>query len=223
MPPATFCMGSTPCYMIEGRVPYRAPAGRRPSPEHEWMIRICNGANLAQSFDPIWVGPGDEPQPPSLAEQAVTAFGNLNPGLGTLAVNPTTRSLVTLPTWFWADGLSGEELTGSSAFGLVAIATPDHLEVDPGDGSGLVTCPWTTTQTEACSHGYERSSAGRGSTTVDGHDAYAASGVAVWDVVFELDGTPVNIPGAPTQLRSPQPMNTGVWVTEAQAIVVDRG
>jgi hypothetical protein len=220
-PPATFCMGSNACYMIEGKVPYRAPEGPRPSPEHTWMIRICNGENLAQSFDPIWVGPND-PQPPSLAEQAQTAFGQLDPGTGTLTVNPTTRSLVSLPTWFWADGLTGDALTGSSAFGLVAIATPDHLEVDPGDGTGVVQCPWTTTKSDTCSHEYSRSSATRGTAAVDGHDAYAATGEPVWSVAFELRGNPVNIPGAPTELRG-APMDAGVWVAESQAVVTSRG
>jgi hypothetical protein len=137
-------------------------------------------------------------------------------------VNPTTRSLVTLPTWFWADGLTGGALTGSSAFGLVAIATPDHLEVDPGDGSDTVSCPWATRRSDTCSVAYERSSAGRGTTTVAGHDAFAATAEPVWRVAFELNGTPVNIPGAPTELRGPA-TDAAVWVAESQALVVDRG
>ena len=80
----------------------------------------------------VWMGgKNTPPPPPSLAEQAQTAFGKLTPAVGTLASNPRTMSLVTLPTWFWADGLQGD-LTGSSAFGLVAIARPQSLQVTPG-------------------------------------------------------------------------------------------
>ena len=220
-PPGTFCYGMNSCYYKEVVTPFAPPKGPKPSPDADWKVRVCIGANLAESFEAVWIDPA-QPQPPSLAEQAETAFGQLDPNLGTLSVNPTTRSLVTLPTWFWAEGLSGDSLTGSSAFGLVAIATPDHLEITPGDGSATITCPWSTEESDACSHGYERSSATRGTASVDGHDAYAATGEAVWRVEFEMNGTPVNIPGAPTELRG-QPMNTGVWVTESQAIVVGRG
>lgn len=220
-PPGTFCLGLNSCYWRDSVVPFAPPKGPKPAPDAEWKVRVCIGANLAESFEAVWIDP-TEPQPPSLFEQAATAIGNLAPPTGTLAVNPTTRSLVSLPTWFWADGLTGDELTGSSAFGLVAIATPDYIEVDPGDGTGVVQCPWTTTQSDTCSHGYERSSATRGTASVDGHDAYAASGTPVWSIAFEINGTPVNIPGAPTDFRG-QPMNAGVWVAESQAVVTGRG
>jgi hypothetical protein len=168
----------------------------------------------------VWVG-GDEPQPPSLQEQAQTAFGQLNPALGTLSANPATTSLVSLPTWYWAQGLDGQ-LTGSSAFGLRAIADPDHLEVDPGDGSGALTCPWTTTESDTCSHVYDRASSVSGTTAVDGHKAYAVTAEPVWTVRFEMNGTPVNIPGAPTELRGPQ-MTKAERVAEVQALVNNVG
>ena len=88
--------------------------------------------------------------------------------------------------------------------------------------SATITCAWTTTRTDACSHAYERSSQTRGTALLRGHDAYAATGEAVWTVEFEMNGTPVNIPGAPTELRG-QPMDAAVWVAESQAVVIDRG
>lgn len=218
VPPATFCMGETPCWYKAVVTPYAPPQSPKPSPDADWKVRLCLPGPTAEA---VWIDPG-EPQPPTLAEQAETAFGQLAPGQATLAVNPTTRSLVTLPTWFWADGLTADTLTGSSAFGLVALATPDHLEVSPGDGSATITCAWTTTRTDACSHAYERSSQTRGTALLRGHDAYAATGEAVWTVEFEMNGTPVNIPGAPTELRG-QPMDAAVWVAESQAVVIDRG
>lgn len=220
-PPGTFCVGMNSCYYKDNVVPFAPPQSPPPTPDAEWKVRICIGANLAESYEAVWIGE-DEPQPPSLAEQARTAIGELDLGTGSLTVNPTTRSLVSLPTWFWADGLSADNLTGSSAFGLVAIATPDHLDIDPGDGSGAVQCPWTTTPSDTCSHAYDRSSATRGTASVDGHAAYAATGEPVWTLAFEMNGTPVNIPGVPTEITG-APMSAGVWVAESQAVVTSRG
>ncbi|RYU09472.1 hypothetical protein [Nocardioides iriomotensis] len=219
-PPGTFCVGPNSCYWRDSVVPFAPPKSPPPTPDAEWKVRVCIGANLAESFDAIWIDPANPPTPP-LIDQAWTAIGQLAPPVGELSVNPTTRSLVSLPTWFWADGLSGDDLTGSSAFGLVAIATPDYIEVDPGDGSGAVQCPWTTAQSDTCSHAYERSSATRGRASVDGHDAYAASGTPVWSLAFELNGNPINIPGAPPEFRG-QTMDAGVWVAESQAVVTSR-
>ena len=217
LPPATFCQGTNSCYYDPHVIPYAPPKGPKPSPDATWEMLYCTTA-LGGYGTPVatWID-GNEPRPPTLGEQAQTAFGELNPVLGTLGANPKAHSLVTLPTWFWAEGLQGN-LTGSSAFGLVAIAEPDHLEVTPGDGSALLQCEWVTTKSDTCSHAYERSSAVSGTTTVDGRRAYAATAEPVWTVSYELNGNPLNVPGAPTELRGPQ-MTSGVRVAEVQATV----
>ena len=220
--PATFCMGETPCYYKENVVPYAPPRSKPPKKGSDWRVRMCisplTGGFLGEA---VWLDE-NEPQPPSLQEQAQTAFGQLQVPGATLTFNPTTRTLVSLDTWFWAQGLASGDITGSSAFGLVAIATPDHLELTPGDGSGSMNCDWVTTKSDTCSYAYPRSSAGNGTTTVDGQGAYAANGQAVWDVAFEMNGNPVNIPGAPTELRGPQ-MNAAVRVVESQSLVTNVG
>jgi hypothetical protein len=215
---ATFCMGTRACWYEEWGPPWAIPQGKPPGEDAEKKVRTCVDPGGGGETMPVWVG-ANEPQPPSLQEQAQTAFGQLKPALGTLSANPATTSLVSLPTWFWAEGLDGQ-LTGSSAFGLRAIAEPDHLDVDPGDGSGSTSCPWTTTQSDVCSHVYDRASSAGGTTSVDGHPAYAVTAEPVWTVSFEMNGNPVNIPGAPTELRGPQ-MTKAERVAEVQALVDD--
>jgi hypothetical protein len=218
--PATFCLGERACWIKDNVVPFAPPKGPPPTKDADWHVQMCypNGEG-PPSGEAVW--DDEAPEPPTLAEQARTAFGQLNPALGTLGANPQAHSLVSLPTWFWADGLAGE-LTGSSAFGLVAIAQPDHLEVTPGDGSATLTCDWVTTKSDACSHSYTRSSAVAGTTEVDGRRAYAASAVPVWTVSYEMAGAPVNIPGAQLELVGPE-MTTGVRVDEVQATVTRTG
>jgi len=213
-------MDQTPCFYKENVVPFAPPQSKPPKKDSDWRVRMCLALGVgAWMGEALWMD-DNEPEPPSLQEQAQTAFGQLQVPGATLTVNPTTRTLVSLDTWFWAGGLSADELTGSSAFGLVAIATPDHLELDPGDLSGDVPCDWVTERSDTCSYAYPISSEANGTTTVDGHGAYAASGQAVWEVNFEMNGNPVTIPGSPTELRGP-PMNAAVRVNEVQSVVTD--
>jgi len=218
--PATFCVGEQACWIKDNVAPFAPPKSPPPSKDADWHVQMCYPPGEGPpSGEAVW--DEEAPEPPSLAEQARTAFGQLRPALGSLGANPKAHSLVSLPTWFWAEGLAGE-LTGSSAFGLVAIARPDHLEVTPGDGAGTLTCDWVTTKSDACSHSYTRSSAVAGTTEVDGRRAYAVTAVPVWTVSYEMGGTPVNIPGAQLELRGPQ-MTTGVRVDEVQATVTRTG
>jgi hypothetical protein len=89
-----------------------------------------------------------------------------------------------------AQGLHGGELGGSSAFGLVAVATPARLEVTPGDGSAVRKCPWVTVKSDRCAYAYRRSSVGGTALGQGGAPAYEASAQAFWTVRFELNGAP---------------------------------
>lgn len=207
--PATFCQGATPCYIKDVVTPFAPPPG--PPPEGmgpgDWHVVMClrGGAWMGTA---VW---DTEPQPPSLFEQAQTAYGKLTAPSATLAFNPPARTIVNIQTWFWADGLTDQAITGSSAFGLVAIAEPDHLLVDPGDGSGELACPWTVAASEACEYQYSRSSLA---------GTFPATAQAAWTVRFELGGTRINIPGAPTRFLGPT-MSTAVDVDEIQTVVTD--
>jgi hypothetical protein len=157
-----------------------------------------------------------------LVDQAREAFGQLVVPKATLVFNPTARTLVNLDTWFWAQDLPTTELTGSSAFGLVAIATPDQLVITPGDGSAPPPCSWVTVKSDACAYAYRRSSVGGSVRGPSGAPAYEATGKATWTVRFELNGAPVVIGGAPTVLTGPG-MTAAVQVSEVQTIVTGVG
>ena len=223
-PPATFCWGSNPCYYKASVVPYAQPATAEPTPGAAWHVRLC--LMSGQPGGSQWVGAaewiGQAPQPPTLLDQSVEATGQIRMPSAVLSFNPTARTLVNVDTWFWADGLTPKELRGTSALGLVAVATPDRLEVDPGDGSAMPACGWVTVKSDRCSYPYRRSSIGGPARGPKGAPAYEASARAVWKVRFELNGAPVVIAGAQPELRGPA-MTAPVVVAEVQTIVTGTG
>lgn len=227
MPPATFCWGSQPCYIEQSHLLYEQPTTPPPKPGAEWQVRACFGIdpNLYGPFvnqGPTWFGTtswvGQVNPPPPLVDQAREAFGLIELPTAALVFNPPGRTLVNVDTWFWAEGLSGGELRGTSAFGLVAVATPDRLEVTPGDGSATFSCEWVTTKSDTCSYPYRHSSVGGSGLGPDGRPAYRASAKATWTLTFEVNGAPTPVPGAPTVLRGPS-MTTAVVVDEVQTLV----
>jgi hypothetical protein len=217
----TFCNGTKPCRTIEWHPPFKMPDGEKPTPDSVPMVRECApGGPDVQGPPTITIyWSGEEPEPPTLAEQAQTAIGELDLALPALLSSPQGRTLVNLPTWFWLDG-DEHEITGSSAFGLVAIGTAQEIQVDPGDGSGAITCPWTTTAEEGqqdCAVTY-RVPSYDGSASWEGKPAYAATAHATWALRFEVNGTPVTIPGVPTELDGPT-STTPVRVEQTQSLV----
>jgi hypothetical protein len=224
--PATFCVGSLPCFTKDSVVPWVHPATKPPTPDSKYSVQLCftNNSWLGTA---VWNGPAT--QPPSMAVQATSAVGRIHLPSAVLSFNPTARTLVNLPTWFWAQGLTSEVLRGSSALGLVAYATPARLEVTPGDGSAVLRCPWVTVrpqvpadQSGPCSYAYFRSSIGGSARGPDGGPAYEASAQAFWSLRFELNGAPVQIAGAPSELPGPV-MTTAVEVGEVQTLVTSAG
>lgn len=181
-----------------------------------------DGIGLGQPASASWQGEaqwvGQAPQPPLLVDQAREAFGQLAVPKATLVFNPPGRTLVNFDTWFWARGLSGGELRGTSAFGLVAIATPGTLLITPDDGSAPLSCAWVTVKSDTCSYAYQRSSAGQSARSPSGAPAYQATGEATWTVRFEQNGAPVAIAGAPTVLTGPD-LSAAVVVSEVQTLV----
>jgi hypothetical protein len=211
--PATFCFGPYPCYYEKGVFPWEPPATPPPTPGADYRVRLCLGPRLL--IAPEWVV--TTPEPPTLVERSQAAFGQLVVPPATLAFNPTRRTLVNLDTWFWAQGLTGQPIRGTSALGLVAVATPVGVQVTPGDGSGSFSCPWVTSKSDLCAHVYRRSSVGGSARGPDGGPAYQASAEATWNVHFEQDGAPMPIPGAPTKLTGR--LAAAVEVAEVQTVV----
>jgi hypothetical protein len=179
-----------------------------------------------QSSVANWVGTaqwvGQAKRPPPLVDQAREASGLIVLPTATLVFNPSKRTLVNVDTWFWAQGLNDGELRGTSAFGLVAVATPDRLEVTPGDGSSSFRCEWVTTKSDRCSYPYRHASVGGSGVGPSGRPAYQASARGSWALRFEVNGAPTLVPGAPTVLTGPR-MTTAVVVDEVQTLVTGAG
>jgi hypothetical protein len=179
------------------------------------------------TFASVWRTPPQiaRTEPP-LILQARQAVGRLDiPSVG-LTYNPPGFAIVGMDTWWWATGARTTPQHGSSAFGLVATATPTGLDIDPGDGSDTLHCPWTTTRTAAEQHyasAYTRSSVS-GTAEHHGRPAYTATATATptWTVTFTNDGAPVTFPDLDTTVDGPTTRTT-VPVSEVQTIVEGTG
>jgi hypothetical protein len=214
---ANFCIDDDVCFTIDHFAPLKMPAGDKPNEDSKARVTMC--------YDGIMGPPGvrrifwSDDEEPSLLEQAQTAIGQIDLGTPRIQVSPAGRTLVNLDTWFWTTGQQ-RTATGSSAFGLVAIATFRSMSVDPGDGTGSFACGWTTSADEAkqsCHHEYRRASV-RGPESVGGRPAYGVRVTAVYDLRFEMDGAPITVNGAPLTLDAP-PAQAAVRVDEVQTRV----
>ncbi|RIQ13303.1 hypothetical protein [Jiangella rhizosphaerae] len=210
-----WCMGEEACW---GNIPSLNPpetwedlAGG-PSPGEGYIVTfvVCYPSNPGGTWQ--WILPPEE-QGPSLWDLAWQAFGNIATPDFTLAFSPPNRSFVNLDTWYWAEGPGDGEIIGESTGAVNAIATPDRIEVDPGDGSGVLQCPFTVAESDACHHVYAHAS-------VDHPDGYPARMRLVYDISFTNNGEPLELDGLPTTLESPW-VDGPLPVAEAQSIVVD--
>ncbi|MDT0269503.1 hypothetical protein RM844_24790 [Streptomyces sp. DSM 44915] len=204
-----FCQGENACWVNNPPFEYPDEASWPEEPPREGAVYVyqeCIGPDGEIVFsDYTWQG-GEEG--PSLAELAQQAYGALNAPAFRLDFSPPDETLIFLDTWWWAAGAHDGEIVGTAALGVVAVGTPNRLEVDPGDGSDVLNCPVTTVESDACAHTYQRSS-----------DGYPARARLVYDVRFEQNGEPFELPGLPEALESPW-QETAVPVNESQATVV---
>lgn len=211
-PPATFCRGSASCYIKDSVVPFLPPKSEPPKPDAQWVVRICINTDGSGGGEAIWLT-DDLPVEPPLIVQAQEAVGQLQlPKLG-MRRNPRGVSITNLETIFTPTGATDEPLRGSSAFGLVAIATFDTWTVKPGDGD-TVTC----NPPRSCRHTYHRSSVGQDRHDDDGNPAYAVRSYGTWSIRYEQGGDPITIPGAQTTITGPV-TTVPVAVAEVQSVV----
>jgi len=210
---ADYCIGVNACWanVPSAMDPAEWPEETRPSPDAIYTYQSCTPDTTLTGW--AWY----EAETVSVADLARQAFGSLAAPPFTLAFNPPGRAVVGLETWFWAATGQSAAIQGSPAMGVVAIGQPDRLEIDPGDGSGTVSCPWVTAESDACSHTYSRSSAGR-PAGASGQPAYTARMRLVYDVRLEMNGAPLDVPGIPTTLESTW-QAVPVPVAEVQSLV----
>ncbi|MGP4110251.1 hypothetical protein ACTWP5_04950 [Streptomyces sp. 4N509B] len=205
----SWCEGENACWANIPSAVYPTPdtwPGEPPNPDAVYIFKVCydREGNTVYS-DWTWY----TPQQPSLEELAWIAYGELNAPAFDLAFSPPGESVIHVDTWWWADGAPGGSITGSSAGGVIAVAEPDSLEVEPGDGSGTMTCAFVVSESDECTHTYERAS----------RDGYPARARLVYDVHFERNGQVVEPQGLPDSFESAWE-ETSVPVTEVQANVV---
>jgi hypothetical protein len=118
--------------------------------------------------------------------------------------------------------LDNQALQGSSALGFIAYATPDRLEVDPGDGSAKFKCTWVTKKSNLCKYRYPRSSLDGPVLGLNGAPAYKATVTAWWTLRFEVNGAKRPVAGAPAELSGDEAI-AHVVVVEVQTIVTSAG
>jgi hypothetical protein len=219
---ATFCVGSSPCWIVprQHRSLYDSPATPAPTPGADWVVRACITFTgyWRVITTPFW----QAPTPATLAVAARQAIGNLRLPPVTAASAPPALTLVNLDTWFAPATTVTSPVHGTSALGVVAVATATGFAVDPGDATPAFSCPPTATlnQTARCTHTYRRSSAGQTATTPDGKPGYQVRAWTTWRIDFLQGNNPITIPGAPTTINGP--VTTRILpVAESQAIVVD--
>ncbi|WP_315096850.1 hypothetical protein [uncultured Cellulomonas sp.] len=210
-----YCIGSVGCWSnIPAAVPpTAAEEAGKPSPEAIWVYQRCDEDDGHPLSGYSW----RETTGPTLGELAQQAFGALATPAFSIGVNPPQQAVVGIPTWYWVDPAGPADISGTAALGVVAIGTPSGIELDPGDGSGTRTCPWSVSASAACSHTYVRSSA-RQPAGGDGVPSYTARARLLYDVRFEINGAPLVLPGTPDALESPW-AEVSVRVAEVQALV----
>jgi hypothetical protein len=215
-----YCVGTRTCFDTTSGYLKPPDVATQPTPDTKWHVQDCLLPDGSWGGNTMW--DAQAAQPPSRAVQAIEAIGHIVLPQATLVFNPTNRTLVNLDTWFWADGLKPNVLQGSSAFGLIAYATPSRLVVTPGDGSAARTCQWVMSKSSSCAHYYRRSSLGGPAVGPTGAPAYEATATAWWKLHFEDNGKPVIIPGALPEMHRDLG-GVPVVVDEVQTIVTSAG
>lgn len=145
------------------------------------------------------------------------AFGRLETPAFTMSFAPAGMTYVGADTRFFLDGLGDGEIVGGQAGPLHATGTLSHVEIDPGDSSGIIECD-PDLRTRACEHVYLMTSHGQSPLDLDGRPSFAAQARLVYDVTFTMGGIEVDLPGVPETLESPW-NGTLVPVGEIQALV----
>lgn len=115
--------------------PYGSSPGPKPDPDARFSLLLCNGSIVR----PIWVSPGDVADVDGVARAEVERLVRevLAPSVS-IGVNPSSKGLAGLRSWFWIEGFSGSVTAPPiSAFGLTIDVRMSlrHVSWDFGDGT----------------------------------------------------------------------------------------
>jgi hypothetical protein len=205
-----WCEGRSQCWALDQ--PYDAspaelaPYARLQPPASVVEVFCADGFIADMGGYTLAIGGVQTPR--QLLARADDAYGNLRPPATVPQTSPGTPAVVQLDTWFWlplADFNPAVPVRGSSADGMVAIATARSTAWDPGDGTGLIGCagagtPYVAGTSSDCTHIYRRASfSPQPATDPKGNPAYLASVTRGYRVRYEFFGVPVVVPGARLQ------------------------
>lgn len=187
-----FCQGTSRCFIndpaaLQDTADNGLSEESKPNPDSYAVYWECERPDGTTYELYYW---NDDQPTVTIEDRVRSAIGALELPTVEATFNPPGRTLVNLPTWWWAAGAPAGEIRGSEALGLVAIATPRGLSVVPGDGAPSMACPMSVTKSDACSYTYRR--AGQ----------YTATMSIVYDLRFEMGGTTLPAGDVPAEFRT---------------------
>jgi hypothetical protein len=222
-----WCEGTTQCWALDK--PYDAspaelaPYGKLKPPAYVLEV-FCADLGMPDAGG-YTLSIGGVQTPRQLLARATDAYGNLRAPAVVPRTSPGSPSVVQLDTWFWlplAAFNPAVPLRGSSADGMVAIATAQDTTWDPGDGSATIVCagagvPYAAGASSDCTHVYRKASFSPQPTTdAKGNPAYQASITRAYGVRYEFYGVPVTVPGARLQFSVQTPFPVAVQEVQAE-------
>jgi hypothetical protein len=194
------------------------------------MFKFCRNPDGSTYNQYYWSRPGAALGPPPLRVLAQRAYDKLvqpsfHVDFSAQDADADTITYVGTQTFFWVsfdNPGDGGVIKGGPVFGVTAVGEPDHLEIDPGDGSGTFTCPWATAKTDECMKEYLETSAD--SSVVDSHGvaSFRATVTLIYKVHFEnAAGNTLSIPALAAQFLTfpSDPEAVPIPVGEIQAII----
>lgn len=116
--------------------PYGTSPGPKPDPDARFALLLCDGVVVRS----IWVAPADIVDVDAVASAQVERYVRevLTPAVS-IGVNPTTKGLAGLRSWYWIDGFSGSVTAPPiSAFGLTVDVRMSTRWVTWNFGDGTV-------------------------------------------------------------------------------------
>ncbi|MGL5829856.1 MAG: hypothetical protein ACRC0L_09855 [Angustibacter sp.] len=193
--------------------------GPKPDPKAVRAYIKCDYGGLVLQ-KAVWQSPGQRAGAALTAQDGYVAVGRI--AFPLISVGMSAREsmvVIATPLSWWAQGAGTAALRGSSAAGLVAIATPDRLDVTTGEaGVAVKRCAFVVSAASAgsCVSEYVKSSV-HGTQSTRWGPAYTAKVDTFYTISFELNGVPVTIPGFPTDWPG-SAATAPLSVTEVQAL-----
>ncbi|HEY6798309.1 MAG TPA: hypothetical protein VI248_26825, partial [Kineosporiaceae bacterium] len=207
-------LGNDHCYYKPAATPPTAASqallGGAGSGPGGWYDSVCPGlpgTGGATQWLPAGAVPGPVVSPATLAQQAASRLGLLDP---VVRLSPAGSQLVRVPTWLWIETGTWRPRSASAGVAgltVTATATPSRVVWAMGDGAGQVTCagpgtPWREGMNAAavsptCGYTYTRSS------TSQPGEVYQVTATITWAIAWTGGGAGGVLPAVTTTTAMP--------------------